>query len=335
MRLWQKDFQFQADAPNLSWLLSKYELVPSHELTGIDASLFASIGFSEAQELPIATYRYLTHHRKYVKRGGGGYTNKKKAGTILCADPVHLEVGLNDITLTEQINDLTDDEAKQCLEVLNQHFKQDGLEFIYGSQSQWYLSLGSKEIINTTPLTEVLRKNIAHFLPVSTSQNWNVIQNETQMLLHSLPLNQKREMAGLPTLNSLWFYGGGEPKNFNHMLDSVYGNNEGKGRLLSMAATCDYSPLPENTSRLIETKLGKHILVLDQLMLPAIYDDIQEYQKQLINLDNYIEPIIEAWKKGEIELVIDSCTGNLIKPKKIPSWQFWSKKISSLTEISP
>ncbi len=349
MQLWQQDFQFQAEAPNLSRLFCKYDVLPSHELAGIDASLFASIGFTQAQELPIASYRYLTQQQKYVKKGGDGFINsefednkfiaKRNAETILCADPVHLEVGLNDITLTDQITDLTDDEAMQCLEALNQHFKQDGLEFIYGSSSQWYLSLGSKEDIKTTPLTEVLRKNIAYFLPVSTNQNWSAIQNEIQMLLHSLPLNQKRESAGLPSLNSLWFYGGGDIEaNKNITLDNncaaVYGNNEGKGKLLSIAANCDFHPLPANTSSLIGTDTGKQILILDQLMQAAIYDDIEAYQKQLNNLDAYIEPLIKAWQSGKIELIIDSCTGKLIKPKKIKAWQFWAKKQSSLIEVA-
>ena len=320
---------------------------------GFDASLFASVGMTRRKQLPIAYYRYMTHkkslqasesvrsvfdhsislNKKSLKKRGGGYTSKTYTKMILCADPVHFEVGLNDITLTQQINDLTEEEAIQCIEALNQHFKQDGLEFIYGSQSQWYLVLRSKTKLDTTPLLEVLRKNIAHYFPVSKNMNWEVIQNEVQMILHMLPLNQKREITGLPTLNSLWFYGGGEPENYANTLNGVFSDNEEKGGLLSVAAGCDCSSLPEYISSLFDMESGKYIVILDQLLIPAIYDDVQEYQKQLISLDDYIEPIIKAWENDKIELVIDSCTGKLLKPIKIPRWQFWAKHSSSLTDI--
>jgi len=335
-------------------LLRKVEWSYSHDSTGFDASLFASVGITLRKQLPIAHYRYLTHQnslqvsesvrsvfdhsisvdKNSLKKGGGGYTNKTHTKMILCADPVHFEVGLNDITLTQQIDDLTEEEAIQCIEALNQHFKQDGLEFIYGSQSQWYLVLRSKTKLDTTPLLEVLRKNIAHYFPVSKNMNWEVIQNEVQMILHMLPLNQKREIAGLPTLNSLWFYGGGEPENFANTLNAVFSDNEEKGGLLAVAAGCDYSPLPKYISSLFDMASGKYIVILDQLLMPAIYDDVQEYQKQLISLDDYIEPIIKAWENDKIELVIDSCTGRLLKPIKIPRWQFWARHSFSLTDIA-
>jgi len=298
--------------------------------------LFATIGIHQREQLPIAYYRYQTHdtQNKNAKKGGGGYCTKTASKIILCADPIHLEVGLNDITLTQHIDDLTDEDAKQCIDALNQYFKQDGLEFIYGSQSQWYLILQSENVPETTPLLEVLRKNIAHFYPASKNMNWEVIQNEVQMILHMLPLNQKRENAGLATLNSLWFYGGGEPKNSFKTLDSIYSNNEEKGRVLSNAAECKWFPLPKDASNLLKMTSGKTIVMLDQLMLPTIYDDVQAYQKQLSHLDDYIKPIMQAWKKDKIEIIIDSCTGNLLKPIKIPRWQFWPKHSPSLTEIA-
>ncbi len=337
LKLWQKDFQFLPESPNLSQLLSRFELIQTSASAGFDASLFASIGMVPGNnQLPIAFYRYQSHLiQKNVKKGGDGYQLKSDPELMLCADPVHFEVGLNDITLTQCIDDLTEEQARECIEALNQHFKQDGLLFIYGSQAQWYVKLNAKSSFETTPLLDVLRKNVAHFFPASNAMNWDVIQNETQMILHSLPLNQKREMAGLPTLNSLWFYGGGTPEAVtNNAPDAIYSSNEGKGKMLSNAVGCDYMPLPENALNVLNNTANQSILILDQLMLPAIYDDVEAYQEQLRQLDEYLKPLINAWKSGKIDLIIDSCTGKLLKPKKIPSWQFWAKGLSSLTEIA-
>ena len=250
---------------------------------------------------------------------------------------MHIEVGLNDMTLTQQITDLTNKETTECIEALNKHFKQDGLEFIVGTNYQWYLRLNSELTITTVPLSEVIRKNAAHFQPISDNLNWKVIQNEAQMILHLLPLNQKREAKGLASLNSLWFYGAGKPETTSHQFNTILGDKNSKP--IAIAANCKHHSLPQNTSDLLSTKLDykaeNSLIVLNQLTDSAIFDDIEEYQIQLKQLDNYLEPIIQAWKNNKIELIIDGCTGNLIKPIKVPAWQFWAKKSRQLTEINP
>ena len=39
--------------------------------------------------------------------------------------------------------------------------------------------------------------------------NWRALQNEIQMLFHTHPVNELREAAGKPTINGVWFWGGG------------------------------------------------------------------------------------------------------------------------------
>lgn len=254
---------------------------------------------------------------------------------MLCADPVHLEVGLNDITLTQQIVDLTAEEAKQCIEALNLHFEQDGLEFIYGSNFQWYLLFSSDAMIKTVPLMDVLRKNIVHSMPSSNELNWKTVLNETQMVLHALPLNEKRQQSGLPMLNSLWFYGGGAPENCQQDICGIIGGMEGRGEMLAKAAACNYYPLSEDRLlKSLKNKRGKYVIIYDQLLLPAIGDDIEAFQVGLNHLEKSIEPLLMAWKNGEIELVVDSGIGKIIKPKKKPRWQFWNRRTLPLTEIA-
>ena len=326
LNVWHNDFSFSADALSLSNLLKQYKVSQSYSGTGLHAGVFASIGCFEG-ELPIAQYRFQAlQNPKTVRNRGGVFENNPKM--LLCADPVHLEVGINDITMTDYMDDLSDADAIAIIDALNAHFEQDGIEFIRGSNAQWYLSLPQEEDVATTPLSEALRKNIINFLPESKDRNWKIIQNETQMLLHGLSINQEREMQGLATVNSLWFWGAGQAQDFKHTVTSVMGSE-----ILAAAADCPKQELTENTDfqALSKSAKGKTVVVLDQLMDAALYDDVDRFQQVLTHLDHtIIRPLLSEWNAGKINISIDSCDGKILQPQKAPSWKFWAKPASLL-----
>ncbi len=327
--LWKNDFQFEVEAPELTLLLRQFTINKNTPTQGLDASLFNALGMEGGQELPVAYYRYQTHN------------NAPPNKVLLCADPIHLEVGMNDITLTEKITDLTKDEAEEILKALNKHFQQDGLEFIYGSNEHWYIALAEDETIETTPPSEVLRKNIAKYQPRSTSKkqqtiNWQVIQNESQMILHGCAVNQQREMAGLPTVNSLWFWGGGQVLQSNNSSDvvSVYynGNSGISAKVIAKVANCDVHLLNDVFS---EFKIGKTLIILDPLFSPAVNDHLDLFQQELSKLDEQIiKPLRQEWQSGNIELLVDGCDGNILKPIKPKAWKFWGQKPALLSEVA-
>jgi len=326
LELWHRDFRFEAKAPQLSLLLRQFKSVENKAVQGLDASLFNAIGSTITAELPVAHYRFQTHEN----------TPTIKEKLLLCADPIHLEVGMNDITLTEIITDLSKAEAQEMLDELNVHFKQDGLEFILGSNQHWYLLVPQNETLETTPLGEVLRKNVAKFQPHSNATNptinWQVIQNEAQMILHASAVNQQREMAGLTTANSLWFWGAGNPDSFETVdkgdenVNAVFCNQHSviSAQTIAKAAGCEWQILPDDLNKFPNFKAGKNIIILDQLYLPAVHDDLERYQQVLSALDEQIiKPLQTAWQAGQIELLIDGCDGNVIQPQKVSAWQFW------------
>jgi hypothetical protein len=333
LALWKQDFNFEVEAPFLSQLLRQNNVIEKPTIQGLMASLFDVVGgdsFHQNQELPVAYYRYQIHDKS------------KPTKTLLCADPIHLEVGMNDITLTEKITDLSEDEAGEMIQALNEHFKQDGLEFIQGSNQHWYVALPQKEKPPaTTPLGEVLRKNIAKFQPKSRNKqspiNWKVIQNEAQMILHSSSVNQQREMAGLPTANSLWFWGGGQALTSPNQSDivSVYShqNAQTNAKMIAKAAGCEYATLPDKLSTF---KAGKTIIILDQLFDPAVHDYLDNFQQALSEIDEQIiKPLSDLWHVGKVDLCIDGCDGRVFQPKKLAAWKLWKNKPVSLAELSP
>lgn len=348
---WHNDFGFTPEASHLSALLAHYTQLQPTTKPGFDAALMASLGILE-DELPIANYRIQTHppyssstqaiseneayqQLKKVKSGGGVSLNTLKTGfnTLLCADPVHLEVGINDISMTDRITDLTIEEAKDLVNVLNAHFKQDGIYFMVGDAKHWYILLPQEETVSTTPLGEVLRKNIVHCLPHSTERNWQTLLNEAQMLLHAHPINQQREQQGQPTINSLWFWGGGKPtppqKTINHILSSSPDN----AQLLAIAAASDWQTIDQSFD--MESYLagmsGHHILILDQLLQPAVMDNPDEFQSELTVLDShFLAPVKDAFSQGKIDLILDGANGRRLIPQKPKWWHFGSNKTGSL-----
>jgi hypothetical protein len=333
LELWKRDFKFEVEAPHLSQLLRQFDVDKNTPIQGLDANLFSAVGMMEGKhEAPVAHYRYQAQ------------TNKISEKALLCADPVHLEVGMNDITLTQAIDDLSIDEAKEMVDELNQHFKQDGLTFIVGSNQHWYIALPQiEDMPSTTPLDDVLRKNIAKFQPQSKDKNptmnWQVVQNESQMILHNCEVNQNRERAGLATVNSLWFWGGsqgGIGEKTKHDIEILYASERGKihAKMIAKAANCSERKLPVNIAD-VEFTERKTMIILDQLFLPAVHDELDQFQTVLTALDEQIiKPLSYLWYAGKVDLCIDGCDGRFFQPKQFAAWKFWKNKPVFLSELS-
>lgn len=327
LNTWHQDFLFEVKATHLSTLFTQFTKIRTNQSRSIDSSFFQTLS-PETEGLPVAYYRHQVQ------------LNEKLKG-LICADPIYLEVGMNDVTLTHKITDLTDDEATELIEILNNHFAQDGLKFIFGSNQCWYVLFPENETVQSHDLDSVLLKNIADKLAHSVQRNWQVIQNETQMLLHSSEINQQREIAGLKPVNSLWFWGAGEPQVAQLEVAKIYSTDETlsklRGELFARAANCELQTLPEDSTFLLDhldQKISTQILLLDQLFMPALENRLDDFQQELEHIDNnIIKPLLQAWQKNDINIVIDCCDGTVLKPQRVPACKFWLKP-KSLREIA-
>ncbi len=318
---WFHDFAFEIDAPHLTSLLLDFD---SNKQAAYDLeNAFFTLLDSNVKELPSALYRSHIHNIKCQEH-------------LMCADPVHLEVGMNDVTLTKQVTDLTNDEAKELISKLNEHFNEDGLEFIFGSNQCWYISIKQNESIQSHHIDSMLMKNVIGKQAKSEQRNWQIIQNETQMLLHSSEINQQRELAGLETINSLWFWGSGKPITLKKEFQSIYIPKEASSQLryqyYAKAADSDLQIIPEDVDQLLSalnTKNKSSIVLLDQLITPALVDDVEEFHRQVKFIDNQIiKPLVKAWRGGDINLEINCCNGKILTPKQPSFYKFWLKPTS-------
>lgn len=127
-----------------------------------------------------------------------------------CLAPLHLQLQRDSFAALHHPGPRAPAHAADLLRALNAHFAEDGMRFHVSISGRWYLSLPQPVDMQTTPLHQVLGRDIAQCMPVGREAlPWHRWMNEVQMLLHDHPVNQALEASGNLPVNSLWLWGGG------------------------------------------------------------------------------------------------------------------------------
>ncbi len=134
------------------------------------------------------------------------------AAYVLHADPVHLRPDRDRLVLFAGPDFAPDRaEADALVALFNQHLGTDGLRLEAPTPERWYLLTEQLPDLVTQPLANVLGRPIAGQMPQGPeARRWARYLNEIQMLFHHSAVNERREAAGIPTLNGLWLWGGGQ-----------------------------------------------------------------------------------------------------------------------------
>lgn len=190
-------------------------------------------------------------------------------GAWLRADPVHLRIdrGMAALVAPAVLN-VTRAEADALLATLQAHFREDGLEFLAPAPQRWYVRVPEGAVPATTPLAEALASPVNRSLPdrAAGNVNWPAVLTETQMLLATHDVNLAREGEGRPTINSVWFWGGGElPSHVASPYASVYAD-EVFVRGLATVSQARLVSLPPSLDDMRAASRQHHFLVaLDSL----------------------------------------------------------------------
>jgi hypothetical protein len=134
-----------------------------------------------------------------------------REGAWLRADPVHMRIGQDAVALQDaSILAITPAEAQALSAALAAHFAADGLELVAPHPERWYLRVPEAEMPATTPLGEAIGRNVFGLLPRGKGRiNWGSLITEAQMVMSNHEVNVAREARGAPSINSVWFWGGG------------------------------------------------------------------------------------------------------------------------------
>lgn len=130
----------------------------------------------------------------------------------LRADPVFVRPDVGGARLMAWGNlGLSADEADAFLKPLKPLFGDTGFPISATRPEQWTLMLPreAKLPVFSHPLDGLGEDLLRHLPDGPDGHRWRALLNEAQILLHTHPRNAERLAAGLPPVNSLWFWGGG------------------------------------------------------------------------------------------------------------------------------
>jgi len=210
-----------------------------------------------------------------------------REGSWLRADPVHQRVGRNALTLHEaSVLSLTREEADAAIFELNDFFAVDGLEFVAPAPDRWYVRVPPGELPRTVPLEDAVGRNPFGMLPEGGMRlKWPSLFSEAQMLLAKLALNSAREASGRPTLNAVWFWGGGEyPAGLPRPFASVAADDP-LARSLALASGCAVRALPAGIEQLPARESAACLAVADSLRRPFLRGDWEAWQAAALALE--------------------------------------------------
>ncbi len=125
----------------------------------------------------------------------------------------HWLMGREQLTLLDPTElRLSDADSRTCLEAVRSLFEEEGWTLLWGSATRWYAAHPSLQGLPTASLDRVIGRNPDVWLTDHPqARRLRRLQSEVQMSLYQHPLNDAREAAGQPTVNSFWLSGGGRP----------------------------------------------------------------------------------------------------------------------------
>lgn len=253
-------------------------------------------------------------------------------GWWLRADPVHLQPFRDRLILSDHNRlDLTHDEAQRLAAEIMEVYSADGWLLKPARPGRWYLKPPRASHLLTTPLPEVVGKDIHPHLPRGKDgKSWHTVLNEIQILLHTAAVNVEREQAGKLPVNSLWFWGGGRLPNIRSVRWAEVWSEEPVSLALARLSEAPSRDLPtgfdewQSQARLA----GEHLVVIDRGRTAVQYGDgpawvefIQRFER------NWIVPLLQALRSGELAgATLYSDTGRAFRLDRRSVRRWWRRR---------
>lgn len=142
-----------------------------------------------------------------------GQGSEQTGGDWLHAEPIHLVAGLNEVTLVPLQPDsrLTADERDALTPTLQAHVAAEDWSLRPLGNDAWLVGTAGNFAVSTVTAEFARRADWTVALPHGPGAGRvRRVMTEMQMLLHEHPVNEARAARGLPVVNSLWLWGGGQ-----------------------------------------------------------------------------------------------------------------------------
>ncbi len=233
------------------------------------------------------------------------YDLKPDDGFWFVVNPVHLEVGMSQIVLTDpSCLSLDEAEAHALFDAAKPVFDDAGMELRYGDTETWFIRADNWQTLRTAMPEAATGRDIRNWQPEgATELAWHRLQNEVQMCWHAHPANLRRTENGKPGINSLWLWGGGPttltklpqtaPYTMTYRLSGWMG-------ALTQRSTLNWTDC--SVDDIITSPPEHGLLLLEELMPSALTLDWPAWLNTWQEIDdNWLTPLIKAIKDRQME----------------------------------
>ena len=222
---------------------------------------------------------------------------------LMRCDPVHLQPEPHGAQLTVgQALGLSAADADELCTALNASLElQSRIEA--PAPDRWYLRLEHLPDIETSSPFNLIGPAVEPAVPRGAQgRHWRTVLTEIQMLLFAHPLNQTREMAGQPTINSLWLWGQGRLPElpFDTIARSVISDSPAALGIALCAGLATGSKPDQGFSALSEGDLADNtIVVCDEFLALAEHGHVERWRASLMDFEQrWLDPLIQAVRDG-------------------------------------
>lgn len=232
----------------------------------------------------------------------------------LRADPAHVRADLGAGRLLA-VGELGLDEAEVAalLPSLKPLFGDEGCPISAGAPSRWYLMLPRDVRLPAfAPPGRALGDDIYEHLPEGDlGRRWRRLLSEAQVILHNHPLNAARAASGRPTVNSLWFWGGGSlPDHVRCHAGSVLSDD----LLFAALARAAQVPRSELPPAFAGVTIGSAPLL-----------DLRRQRDATALERDWLAPALAAARRARRPVRLDFADGLCLQYRLAHRWRFWRR----------
>ena len=245
----------------------------------------------------------------------------------LCLDPVRLNFQERSLVVDDPQNlRLTTEEAAALAVALAPTFAELGaLEVL--APTRWNLRL-SAAAPAFQPLPQAAGRAAAPLPLDAAHAPWRRALNEAQMVLHAHPVNQARQAAGQPVVNSLWPWGGGRlPQPRAATTHDALWSNDPVARGIARLLQIDGTTLPDAFG---SAPARRPLAIFDALEQPARSGDAIVWRDELARFEaGWLVPALAALSGGRLGALRLIAPGELaaaeLQVGRRDIWKFWRK----------
>lgn len=245
----------------------------------------------------------------------------------LCLDPVRLRFEERSLVLDDPRGlALKAAEAEALAVALAPTFAELGaLEVL--APTRWNLRL-SAAAPAFQPLPQAAGRAAAPLPLDAAYAPWRQALNEAQMVLHAHPVNQARQAAGQPVVNSLWPWGGGRlPQPRTATTHDALWSNDPVARGIARLLQIDGTTLPDAFG---SAPARRPLAIFDALEQPARSGDAIAWRDELARFEaGWLVPALAALSGGRLGALRLIAPGELaaaeLQVGRRDIWKFWRK----------